>query len=287
MVGLGDVALWNTAHLDEICRSLQRQVQLLVQAGDDFGKVMPIPDWTGPASDDAASGHRALMRGLDTLAAGASIVTKAVGQAADAITGVQRAITNAQELARRYGYRITESGGLVDTLAGKELPRDLHPEDRARALRLLTDDIAQALRTEEDIDDDLASVLQRAAAGQFGTGDETTIAAAAADGLKDPGLTLPEPPPNATPSQTAAWWNSLSPAGQAILLRDRPATLGVMNGLPAEVRNKANRLVFDQQRADLHHQREELQRRLDGMKESDPAQEDEPLGVAAGFGAPL
>ena len=48
-----------------------------------------------------------------------------------------------------------------------------------------------------------------------------------------------------------------------------------MNGLPAEVRNKANRLVFDQQRADLHHQREELQRRLDGMKESDPAQEDD------------
>jgi hypothetical protein len=56
----------------------------------------------------------------------------------------------------------------------------------------------------------------------------------------DSDSTLPEPPPNANPSQTSDWWSSLSSAGQAILLRDRPAALGAMDGLPVEVRDKAN-----------------------------------------------
>jgi hypothetical protein len=67
----------------------------------------------------------------------------------------------------------------------------------------------------------------------------------------------------------------LSPAGQAILLRDRPGALGSMDGLPAEARDKANRAVFEQQRADLQRQRDEIQHRLDGLKESDPSDMDE------------
>ncbi len=49
---------------------------------------------------------------------------------------------------------------------------------------VVVDDITQALRTAEDIDQDLASVLKRAEDGEFGTGDETTVAAAA--GTVDP-----------------------------------------------------------------------------------------------------
>lgn len=275
MVSLSDIKRWNTGELDEICTTVQQQTQVLIHAGDDYGKVLPVNGWTGPASDNALSQHQALMHGLDTIASGVSIVGKAIGQAGDAITGLHSAIANAEELARKYGYQITGQGTLTDTFAGRPLPPDMHPEDRARAHQQLTDDLNQIMRTAEDIDNDLTSVLQRAAAGQFGTGDETTVAAAAADGLKDPGLTLPEPPPNATPSQSAAWWATVSRAGKDILIHDRPAAIGAMDGLPAEDRDTANRSVFKQQRADLQHQRDDIQHRLDGMKESDPAQEDE------------
>lgn len=215
------------------------------------------------------------MTRIDKLAAGASIVGKAITQAADAITGVQRAVTNAEEYARKYGYRISDTGAVTDTFPNGQSPPEFDPGDRARAHQQVVDDITQALRTADDIDQDLAAVLKRAEDGEFGTGDETTVAAAAAAGALDPGLTLPEPPTNATPSQAAAWWASLSPIGQAILLHDRPAALGVMDGLPAEVRDKANRAVFTQQYADLQRQRQELSIRMDALDQADPTQQSE------------
>ncbi|MYW90569.1 hypothetical protein G3I59_08035 [Amycolatopsis rubida] len=275
MVSLADVRAWNPGVLDEICSTLQARTQILVHEGDDYGKVLPVEDWSGPAADDAAAQHRALMHGLDTIAAGAAAMGKAIGQAADAITGVQHALTDAEELARKYGYRITDSGGIADTFAGQQPPADLHPEDRARAHGQLVDEVAQILRTTDDIDTDLASVLDRAAAGQFGTGNESTVAAAAADGGKAPGLTLPEPPPNATPSQNAAWWATLSAAGRNILVRDRPGSIGAMNGLPAADRDRANRAVLDRDYADLQRQRDDIRHRLDGTKRSDPQQQKE------------
>ncbi|MEV7038369.1 alpha/beta hydrolase [Amycolatopsis sp. NPDC051061] len=275
MVSLSDVKRWNTGQLDEIYTAIRRQLDILVHSGDDYGKAVPVDGWSGPAADTAASAHRALMARIDKLAAGASIVGKAIAQASDAITGVQRAVTNAEEYARRYGYRISDTGAVSDIFPTCQPPPEFDPGDRARAHQQVVDDITQALRTADDIDQDLASVLKRAEEGEFGTGDETTVAAAAAAGTLDPGLTLPEPPPNATPSQTAAWWASLSPAGQAILLHDRPAALGVLDGLPAEVRDKANRTIFTQQYADLQRQRQELRNRMDALDQSDPTQQSE------------
>ncbi|WP_134667503.1 MULTISPECIES: alpha/beta hydrolase [unclassified Amycolatopsis] len=274
MVSLADVRAWNPGTLDEICSVLRTRAQILVNDGDDYGKILPVESWTGPAADNAAVQHKNHMQALDTYVAGVSALGKAVGQAADAILGVQAAIRDADELARKYGFAITADGAIVCVYAGQP-PPDLHPQDRARAQQQLTDDVAQILRTADDIDTDLASVLDRAAAGQFGTGNETTVAAAAADGLKDPGLTLPEPPANATPAQNAAWWATLSKAGRDIMIRDRPGTIGAMDGLPGGARDRANRAVLAQQQADLQRQRADLQRRMDGLKMSDPQQQNE------------
>lgn len=230
---------------------------------------MPVGGWTGPAADSAMAQHRAHLRGLDTYAAGAAALGKAVGQAADAVIGVQNAVKNAEELARKYGFALTGDGAVVCAYGGAP-PPELHPEDRARAQAQLTDEIAQIMRTANDIDADLAAVLDKAAAGQFGTGDESTVAAAAADGLEDPGLTLPEPPPNATPAQNAAWWATLSAAGKEILIRDRPGAVGAMDGLPATDRDTANRAVLRQQRAELQRQRDAIQQRLDEIEGTDP-----------------
>ena len=221
------------------------------------------------------------MSRIEKLAAGASIVHKAIGQAADAITGVQHAIANAEELAGKYGYRVADNGEVIDPYPDGKAPPDLHPEDRARARAEVADAITQALRTADDIDSDLASVLTRAERGEFGTGDETTVAAAAADGARDPGLTLLEPPKDGTPSQNAGWWNSLSPAGQAILLRDHPDWLGNLDGLPGAVRSQANVARIPGLRADLRRQLDDLNKQLDGPMLSDG----EPAAIASQIAA--
>ncbi|MEW2499191.1 alpha/beta hydrolase [Amycolatopsis sp. NPDC047767] len=266
MVSLADVRAWSPAALEDIFSLLQARTQTLINDGDDFAKTLPVVGWSGDAADNAAAQHRALTRGLDTVAAGAAALGKTIAQAADAITGVQSALTNAEELAHKYGYQITDAGAVADAFAGQQVPPDLNPQDRARTHTQLVDDVAQILRTADDIDTDLASVLDRAAAGQFGTGDESTVAAAAADGVKDPGLTLPEPPPHATPAENAAWWATLSAAGQAILLRDHPDWLGNRDGLPAAVRSQANMARLPAERAALEQQRTAAQAMIEQAK---------------------
>jgi hypothetical protein len=164
---------------------------------------------------------------------------KTIAQAADAIPAVLREIEGAEELAGRYGFAVGVDGSVTDVVRDPG-PSDPSPDDRARARQQVVDSISQALRTAGDIDDDLAGVLRKAAGGQFGTGTETTVQGAVADALQEsPGEVSSTPPPGGTASQNAAWWTSLSAAGQAILLRDHPDWLGGMDGLPGAVRSRA------------------------------------------------
>ena len=254
MVSLADVKRWNPGQLDEIVHTLQQQLQILIHSGDDYGKVIPVEGWSGPAAGNADSAHRSLMSRVEKMAAGMSIISKSIGQASDAILGVQHAITNAEELARKYGYQVADNGAVADTFPEGKAPPEMNPDDRARVRTEVADAIAQALRTADDIDNDLASVFKRAETGDFGTGDESTVAAAA-DGAKDPGLTLLEPPKDGTAAQNAGWWNSLSPAGQVIFLRDHPDWLGNLDGIPGATRSAANLARIPGERADLERQR--------------------------------
>jgi hypothetical protein len=265
MVGLGDVKRWNPGALNETANTIQQREQVLVHSGNDFGKIIPVPGWSGSASETATSTHQSLISRAEKMAAGASVVCKALMQASDAIPAVQNAINAAEELARKYGYEVDDDGQVTDTFAGKP-PPEMSPEDRARAHQQVVDDLAQAMRSAEDIDNDLTSVLQRAEHGEFGTGNEATVAAAAAAGSADPGLTLPEPPPNATPSQNAAWWATLSKAGQGILLHDHPDWLGNRDGLPGAVRSQANLARIPGERAALEQQRTAAQDLVDKAK---------------------
>jgi Alpha/beta hydrolase len=253
MATLGDLKRWNGAALDQIATAIRQRQQVLMHSGDDFTRTLPVPGWTGAAADQATAAHKTLTTWLDQAAGGVAVVGKALIQAADAIPAVQRAIGDAEALADKYGFTVTDDGRVVDRYAGRLPPPELHPDDRIRVQQQVTDDLTQALRTANDIDADLASVFQRAQHGDLGAGAPTVTAAAAA-GAADPGLTLPTPPPNGTPSQNAGWWASLSPAGQAILEHDHPDRLGNLDGLPGSVRSTANIARLPAEHANLQTQ---------------------------------
>lgn len=61
------------------------------------------------------------------------------------------------------------------------------------------------------------------------------------DGIK-------EPPKEGTPAENAKWWKSLSDEERAGLVAMRPASIGALDGLPAEVRDEANRTVLAETR---------------------------------------
>ncbi|MGW3501037.1 alpha/beta hydrolase [Streptomyces globisporus] len=62
---------------------------------------------------------------------------------------------------------------------------------------------------------------------------------------------LPEPPKDGTPRDNASWWKGLSPEEQAAHLALNAAAVGALDGLPAEARDEANRMVLAQSRAQV------------------------------------
>ena len=58
---------------------------------------------------------------------------------------------------------------------------------------------------------------------------------------------VPDPPPcTATPAEVRQWWETLSPAQRRWLLSSEPGRLGPMDGVPADIRDMANRLTLDE-----------------------------------------
>jgi Alpha/beta hydrolase len=54
---------------------------------------------------------------------------------------------------------------------------------------------------------------------------------------------VPAPPPSSTPpADVHRWWEGLTPEQQAEEIRDRPGTIGSLDGVPAADRDRANRL---------------------------------------------
>lgn len=49
-----------------------------------------------------------------------------------------------------------------------------------------------------------------------------------------------------SPADAARWWKGLTPAEQQAIMMTSPGVLGAMDGLPADVRDQANRLLLDQ-----------------------------------------
>ncbi|MEU5328598.1 alpha/beta hydrolase [Streptomyces parvus] len=60
---------------------------------------------------------------------------------------------------------------------------------------------------------------------------------------------LPEPPKGGTPKDNASWWKGLSEEEQAAHLALNAAAVGALDGLPADTRDEANRMVLAQSRA--------------------------------------
>ncbi|MFH8986559.1 alpha/beta hydrolase [Streptomyces sp. NPDC017940] len=68
-------------------------------------------------------------------------------------------------------------------------------------------------------------------------------------GAKEYLETLGGPPKDGTPQDNAKWWKSLSEEKRADYVALRPASVGVLDGLPADVRDEANRTVLAEKRS--------------------------------------
>ncbi|MET9964709.1 alpha/beta hydrolase [Streptomyces sp. NPDC006356] len=74
---------------------------------------------------------------------------------------------------------------------------------------------------------------------------------------------LPQPPKEGGPEANSEWWKGLDAEQQAAWVSMRPNSIGAMDGLPATVRDEANRIV-------LAESRSEYQLKLDAWMQQEP-----------------
>ncbi|MHB9859444.1 hypothetical protein [Streptomyces sp. YIM S03343] len=77
-------------------------------------------------------------------------------------------------------------------------------------------------------------------------GSDTSGVSKAAEHYLD---SIAPPPKDGDPKANAEWWKGLTPEQREAYLALHPKDVGRMNGLPAEVRDEANRTVLDETRA--------------------------------------
>ncbi|MGK5629371.1 alpha/beta hydrolase [Streptomyces sp. URMC 123] len=121
----------------------------------------------------------------------------------------------------------------------------------------LAREIADALRIAGEVDTEYSRALSKLAARIGGVKvtpdmwadaetDRAEVFKAAGDVYEAKNI-----PKGKSPKENAAWWNGLSKEQQDAYVSLHPASVGALDGLPAEVRDTANRTVLREEHAEL------------------------------------
>ena len=184
-------------------------------------------------------------------------VARAVAAYADDLRAHQA--TAADLLTRKRDLDADRAGLVADVNAITDAtPQDVaalrgRADDLRLAYRRLVEDHADLQRAVRDNEQRLRQAFEagttlRDALSATGGASDTAVEAMGRDGAPGSG---------ASPSEVQRWWAGLSEAQQQAALAAYPSLLGQADGLPAGVRDEANRLLLDDDLATLAAQRDD------------------------------
>lgn len=153
----------------------------------------------------------------------------AIEGARDGVATIKARVLDAQAYASANNCTIAPDGSVNCT------PADPDPQTVIAALhreQTLTEKVKTILEDAEHVDSELCSALKAV----------NTDTYTDRDGADNKVVGVPDfPQANWSPSQNAAWWKSLPEERKRFLIEHCPDDIRHLDGLPAEVRDKANR----------------------------------------------
>ena len=272
-----DLATLRAAQPDQ----LQRAAQDWEAAGTRFEKLSAEfrsqtgtlfeGSWTGAAADAAGASLSGLSARLTATIEDMAAMAALYRDAATGVSGAQALLRAAEDLAASHGLVIEASGevtlaappGAAARLAGSGAMITAVPP----AAQAVADLVGRALARAGEVDNQVSAQLARLPG--------SAAAVAAAGRLAGEIGREMMPPAGLTPAEAHDWWQALSRPAQDQLIREFPAAIGWMNGLPATARNAASRLAMSQQKASLGRELAEL--------EAHPPPVTDYLGAKAGY----
>lgn len=270
--GAADDLLATAEQLDDLERGVDQAVAQMV--------------WSSPAGDAARAAAADLGLALRALREAFDMQGQAVRNAGTAIEAAQDLLVCAQRVAGDHGLTVLPDGEVtapppVMTAADPSPAeqariadqRDAALEARDRARAMARESLAAAREADAAAaealqqSDSIGVLLSRVAPGVGGVLGSTvwmaSYAAAVREGLLDDIGDRPLPAAGTDPRRVSAWWESLPDGVQRSLLAASPELLGNLDGMPAAVRDAANRMALTGYRAALEAEVARLERALD------------------------
>lgn len=225
-----DILTWTTGPLESAATDLVATSKALVSAASDGQDATNSIQSQGSAVTAIRSAASKNMTALARLATNVNSALMAIEGAYDGVATVMANIQNVQAYAAENHCTINADG----TVSSNAYNEDEGTKKQAlQAAYSLEAQIKQIIKDADQIDTDLYHAMSdinndRATDGDKG-GDNKVI------GVPD------HPNKNWTPSQNAAWWNSLNEKQRRHLIDHCPDEIRHLDGLPAAARDQANR----------------------------------------------
>ena len=245
------------AGADQLAERLFTAVGRYDEVATEAAHLQDLRGWWGEAYDAYREAAARAGDEHDAMATTLRWVARAVAAYADDLRAHQA--TAADLLTRKRDLDADRAGLVADVHAITDAtPRDVEAlRGRAADLRLayrrLVEDHADLQRAVRDNEQRLRQAFEagttlRDALSATGGASDTAVEAIGRPGAPGSG---------ASPSEVQRWWAGLSEAQQQAALAAYPSLLGQADGLPATVRDEANRTLLDDDLTTLAAQRDD------------------------------
>ncbi|HEY9566032.1 MAG TPA: alpha/beta hydrolase, partial [Nocardioides sp.] len=216
--------------------------------------------WIGDDADAYATSAESVQTDANTLQTGMRRVARAVTIHAQVLEELR---TLRDQLVERRAAANSWRTSLIGELRAMEEP--LHPITRSgyeNAAQTLRDDYSELVSDHAKLKRELRAndrTMNKAfttnlTLADIAAANEASAALAGNALLKNGG---PMGPLFRSPEAAREWWEGLSAEERHALLVESPEVIGRMDGLPADVRDEANRILLDEQIAGLTEKQED------------------------------
>jgi Alpha/beta hydrolase len=255
----------------EVWRQAARSVRL--RADEIAAARMNLSGaWVARAGQAAVDELLGLANRLDAANSALMSLDQALTAHYDGVRHAQAMLQDAKDNAVRFGLRVNGSGGveLVNPVRPGSSPNQ--PDTALAAVEAHQAEIAAqvqaALEYADSVDRSTVSAL-------------TDLWPVVAEGMDAVDVTT-VPAVGTDPRQVREWWDRLTLSQQRWLIQNDPNGIGRLDGVPADARDQANRILLEQSQAALQAQADSLRAQIAAL--DDPANwnhsDQDPKGTA-------
>ena len=224
-VSWGHVLTWETGPLESIASDLLEASKGLREAYESGDAAV----WSVRSQGEAVTTMQATticnLASLDRALTNINGALMAIEAARDGVGSIMADINKAKAFASLHGCTINNIDGNVSAV-----------NQYKKAVTTLEDNVHAILAKANQVDTTLAEALASINTDRYTDGDRGS----------DKVVGIPDvPQPNWSPSQNAAWWNSLPEERKKFLIDHCPDDIRHLDGLPAAARDQANRRALD------------------------------------------